>query len=223
MTDSTIGGGPGGVLTTLRSTTPSRPRSGGVRPGHRHGSQPPAVPWVARLATLVRRFPPFGPCGCGGCGRDRRRGVALCRASAPLVPVAPLAGMPRFPGGACCGCVRCGPGCPGPSSRCLPRAEPVFPFRLGPRNPRGWVRCGSSPGAAIIRAPGDVPGVMLCRGLPTDPRPAWGDAPFHLPASPASPGSAVPFPARCRRCWEWCKAHGRKRSAPPPVTQGLRR
>jgi hypothetical protein len=84
MTDSTIGGGPGGVLSTLRSTAPSRPRSGGVRDAHRHGPQTSAVPWVARLPTLVRRFPPFGLRGCGGCGRDRSRGVALCRASATL-------------------------------------------------------------------------------------------------------------------------------------------
>ncbi len=92
MTVSTIGGGAGGHLTTPRTTTPSRPRSGGVRAAHRPGPQPSAVPWVARLATLVRRFPPFGPRGCGGCGRDRSRGVALCRASAPPVPVPMVAG-----------------------------------------------------------------------------------------------------------------------------------
>jgi hypothetical protein len=63
---------------------------------------------------------------------------------------------------------------------------------------RLWKRCGPSPGAVTLRAPGDVPGVMLGRALPSGRRPSWRDARFHPRAALASPGSAVPFPGRCR-------------------------
>ena len=119
--------------------------------------------------------------------------------------------VPRFPGGACCGVVRSGPG----FARAGVRPGP-WPGRSGRAFGAGGllVRCGSSPGAATLRpggrsrrvSPATMGGPRLRAG-PVDPLPgrtrwqgrtAGRDARCHPPASPACRGSAVPFPGRCR-------------------------
>lgn len=188
MTDSTIGGGPGGVLATLRSTTPSPPRSGGVRAAHRPGPQASAVQGVARLPTFVRRFPPFGPRGCGGGGRDRPRGVALCRASATFDPVPMVAGRCRAsPLGHAAACS---------VGRVIPRggdsARPGGVSLWSGLPPRAWLGCG--PGRAVCG-----PGV-LC---------------FKVKRKPAVfrsvPG--LRWRAACRRCRSRAGADDARRGA----------
>ena len=62
-----------------------------------------------------------------------------------------------------------------------------------------WKCCaGHPPGRALSQPRGTFPAIRLGRALPNGRRLALGGVPFHPPASPACPGSAVPFPGRCR-------------------------